>query len=139
MNVQVWLEQLAKLDELINAKLAERDQIMSLSARLTSESDGMPHAPGVSDPVGNSVVKLVMISREIDQLIDQYVDRKKQVIDTLKKLPAKQFGVLYRYYVRHMTLENIAIEMGYCERQIQRIKKKGLQNLESVLECHVKM
>lgn len=137
MNVQEWLEQLAKIDEMINAKLAERDQVMTLSARLTPNMDGMPHVEGsVSDPVGNGAVKLAMLSQEIDKLVDQYVDYKKHVIEVLLKLPAKQFGVLHSHYVRYMTLEDIAEDMGYCVRQISRIKQQALKNLEDVLECH---
>lgn len=138
MNVCEWLEQVKKLDELINANIAEREQVWAmLTSMTTAESDGMPHAKGgVSDPVGNGVVKLQILAEKIDSLIDQYVDLKETIVSTLKKLEPREYAVLHRYYIRYMTIEDIAEDMGYCERQVSRIKKNALKNLEDVLECH---
>lgn len=138
MNVIKWLEQVRKYDELIDCKLAEREQVWS---RLTSvslgEMDDMPHGKGgVSDPVGDGVVKLRMLAEEIDNLIDRYVDLKNDVIAVLQKLPVNEYGVLHRYYIRYMTLEQIAEDMGYCTVSIWRIKKNALKNLEDVIECN---
>lgn len=140
MDVQVWLEQVAKLDQLINGKLAERDQAWSMATNMASKNtDGMPHAKGtISDPVGNGAVRLQMLGNEIDRLIDTYIDHKQEVINTLEKLSDKEYGVLHRHYIKYMTMEDIAEDMGYCTRQILRIKKKALKNLENVIECHSK-
>jgi DNA-directed RNA polymerase specialized sigma subunit len=144
MDVQVWLEQIAKLDELINAKLAEREQVWAMATRMVSqEADGLPHAKGnISDPVGTGVVRLQMLEQEIDRLIDKYVDCKQQILKVLEKLSAKDYGVLHRYYIRHMTLEQIAEDMGYSRQQISKIKKKALENLEmrlNAVECYIEM
>ena len=138
MNVEIWLEQVAKLDQLINAKLAERDQVWSMATSVTSKSsDGMPHAKGaISDPVGTGAIKLRMLAAEIDNLIDKYVDHKQLVLRMLEKLSDKEYGVLHRQYIRYMTIEEIADDMGYCTRQISRIKKNALKNLEVVITSH---
>lgn len=144
MDVQVWLEQIAKLDELINAKLAEREQVWAMATRMVSqEADGLPHAKGnISDPVGTGVVRLQMLEQEIDRLIDKYVDCKQQILKVLEKLSAKDYGVLHRCYIRYMTLEQVADEMGYSRQQISKIKKKALKNLEmrlNAVECYIEM
>lgn len=141
MNVVYWLEQVGKLDELINAKNAEYDRIMALATSITAKApDGIPHSNNgtVSDPVGNSAVKLARLSEEINALIDKYVDYKQEVVSALEKLPEKEYGVLHRYYIRYMTFEKIAEDMGFCRQQIWRIKKKALKNLEDVIECNIK-
>lgn len=136
MDVEFWLEQLGELDKLINDKLAERDDIIALSARLNPNMDGMPHGSGgVSDPVGNGAMKLVMLGHEIDKLVDQYVDLKREINEALKRLPALEHIVLHRYYVKGMTIDDIAKSMKYSSRQISRIKKKGLKNIK--LSSHV--
>ena len=136
--VIAWLESVKKLDELIEAKTAERDKLWEMATNMTANSDGMPHAKGtVSDPVGNGAVKLLMLAEEINRIIDTYIDQKKQITDALEKLPPNEFGVLHRYYIKYMTLEQIAEDMGYCRQQIWRFKKKGLKNLENVLECYI--
>lgn len=137
MNSERYLNQIKKLDELIDAKIAERNRVWSIATNVNSKtSDGMPHAKGnVSDPVGVGAIRLYIVERELDDLIDRYVDYKQEVVKTLEKLPDKEYGVLHRYYIRNMTLEQIAEDMGYCERQISRIKKDALQYMEDVLEC----
>ena len=138
MNVTDWLNRVRMLDELINAKLAERDQWIGLGARLTSESDGMPHAKGgVSDPVGNAGAKLADLAKETGRLIDEYVDHKQKVIATIEQLPAKQYAVIHKMYIQYKTQEKIAEELNCCTMTVWRIQKKALENLQNVIECDV--
>lgn len=140
MDIEKWLEGVRKLDELINAKLAERDRLNELATDISAKPfDGMPHSNTgmVSQKMQNAVVNLVILSSKIDKLIDLYIDYKQEVIDAIEKLPANEYGVLHRYYIRYMTQEQIAVDMCYCTSQIWRIKKKALKNLEDAVECNV--
>lgn len=142
MNVEQWLLQVKKMDQLIDAKLAERDRLNALATDITSKPmDGMPHTNTglVSQKMQNAVIDLVMLADELNKLIDRYVDYKQDVVKTLEQLPDREYGVLHRYYIRYMTVEQIAEDMGYSVRQILRIKKKSLKFLEDVIECHLKM
>lgn len=136
MNVHEWLDQVRMLDELITARLVEKQQLWDLATKMTPNMDGMPHATGVSDKVGNVATKLADLAMETDRLVDNYIDRKHEVLDALEKLPPNQFGVLHRYYIRGMTVEQIAEDMNKSERQIMRYKGKGIKNLQSVIKCH---
>lgn len=139
MNAEKQLEYVKMLDELINAKLAEREQLMALATDASPRPmDGMPFdgSDMSSSKVENAVVKMVDLAREIDRLIDQYIDHKKKIISLLEKLPEKEYGVLHRYYIRYMTWEKVAEDMGYCASQIWRIKKKALENFEKILKCN---
>lgn len=139
MKVEDWLNQVKKLDELINAKIAERDELYRLATDCTQNLDGMPHEEtGVpSQKMQNAVIKAVDLAREIDKLIDKYIDYKQEVVNALEKLPEKEYAVLHRYYIRYMTWEQVAEDMGYCVRQVLRIRKDSLKNLENVIACHI--
>lgn len=131
-----WLEQVKKLDELIAAKEAERIQLWAMATRITPEMTGMPHAGGVTDKVGNMATKLAMLAQETDAAWDRYIDQRSEVIRVLEKLPAKEYGVLHREYIRYMTQEDIAQDMGYSTVQIWRIKQSALESLKHVMECN---
>lgn len=133
MNVYDWLERVRMLDELIMAKLAEHQQLLDLATKITPNMDGMPHATGVSDKVGNVATKLADLAIETNNLIDSYVDAKQEIIHALEKLPPNQYGVLHRYYVRGMTWEEIAEDMNKSTMQVFRYKKKAIKNLQSVI------
>jgi hypothetical protein len=131
-NVIEWLESVKKLDELIAAKEVEREQLMTLATKITPEITGMPFGGGVTDKVGNIGAKLAELARETDAAWDRYINQKAEVIRTLEKLPANEYGVLHREYIRYMTQEAIARDMGYSTVQIWRIKQKALEFLENM-------
>lgn len=137
MDVQKWLESVGKLDELINSKIEERRRLTEIATDTSAKlPDGMPFNDGgtVNQKMQNAVVDLVMIGQELDRLIDKYVDEKQKVLTAIEKLPEKEYAVLHRYYIRQMTNEKIAEELGYCTVQIWRIKKKGLKNLQNIID-----
>lgn len=134
--VLAFLESIQKYDELINAKMVEYDQIMTLATKITPNMDGMPHGSDVTDKVGNAVVKLVTLAEETNRLVDHYITCKEQVTKALEQLPAMEYGVLHRYYVQGMTWEEVAKDMGYSDMQVYRYRLKGLASLKDVIECY---
>lgn len=133
------LEHVRKLDELINAKIAERDRIIAIATNISpSPMDGMPFSDTgtVSQKIENAVVNLIMLEQDLDRIIDEYINCKQEVVKMLEKLPAMEYGVLHRYYIRHMTWEQVADDLGYSSTQIWRFKTRGLKH---VIECNTIM
>lgn len=131
-----WLDQVKKLDELINAKLAERTQLMDMATKITQEMTGMPHGGGVSDKVGNVAAKLADLAKETDDLVDRYVDHRNLVIEILEKLPPMEYGALHRHFIQYMTWEQVAEDMGKSYMQVWRYKRSGLKMLVGAIECY---
>lgn len=131
-----WLDQVKKLDELINAKLAERQQLWDMATKITPELTGMPRGSGVSDKVGNTAARLADLAKETDDLVDRYVDHRDLVIKTLEKLPPMEYGALHRHFIQYMTWEEVAADMGKSYMQVWRYKKKGLETLACEIECY---
>ena len=140
MNALERLEHIKKIDQLIDAKIAERDRLIALATDISAKpiTDMPYHGKGlISRKVEDAVVELVSLSGEIDRLIDYYVDYKRQMVMILEQLPVNEYGVLHRHYIRYMTCEAIAEDMGYSVQHIYRLKKKGLQDLALIIpETH---
>lgn len=139
MNVEAWLNQVRKIDQLIDAKLEERDRLKAIATDISAKPlDGMPfsNTGTVSQRMPNAIINLIELAHEIDRLIDSYIDYKSQVVSMLEKLPEKEYGVLHRHYIRYMTWEQIADDMCYSSVQIWRIKKNALKNLQKILQCN---
>lgn len=136
MNAEQWLFQVRKLDELINAKLAERTRLKAIATDISAKPiDGMPfsNTGTVSQRMPNAVIKLIELEHEIDKLIDKYIDEKQEVLRILEQLPEKEYGVLHRHYIQYMTWEQVADDMGYSTMHIFRFRKKALKNLQMLL------
>ena len=135
MTAHDWLCGLRDLDELINAKIEERDQVMTMATKITPNMDGMPHGSDISDKVGNAAVKLADMAVEINGLIDDLIEYKQQVNTALGKLNVDDHLLLHRYYVQGMTWTDIANLMGLSTMHVWRLKVKALQNLQDVMSC----
>ena len=130
-----FLESVKTLDELIMGKEAERQQLWTMATRIPPQMTGMPHVGGMSDKVGNIAAKLAQLAEETDATWDKFIARRTAVIALLEKLPADEYGVLHREYVRYMTQEAIANDMGYSRMQVWRIKQDALRMLKHVMKC----
>lgn len=141
LDAQRYLEQVRKLDELIEAKQAERARLVLLAEDVSARlPDGMPRSnTGIpSRKVENAAIKIVMKEAEIDKAIDRFVDYRSEVLENLEKLPADEYGALHRHYIQYKTWDAIAEEMGFSRTHIWRIHKKGLKILADVIECNIK-
>lgn len=139
MDVCEWLENVKKLDLLIEAKTAERERLIEIATDISAKApDGMPfsNTGTVNQKMQNAVVDLVVLEQDLKNVIASYIQCKGEIISTLEKLPAKEYGVLHRIYIRYMTYEEVAEEMGISTVQVWRIKKKALETLSNVIECN---
>lgn len=136
MTAQQRLESIRKLDELINAKLAERTRLRELATATTAKPmDGMPftNTGTVNQKIQDIVIKLVMLEEETNALIDKYIDEKQEIVRVIEMLPEREYGVIHRYYIQGMTWEQVAEDIGYCTTQVWRIKKCALEIIDDIL------
>ena len=137
MNAEKWLNQVRKLDELVDAKIAERERLYAIATDISPRPmDGMPfsNTGTVSQRMPDAVIKLIELAKEIDILVDKYIDKKQEVLSVLEKLPDKEYGVLHRHYIQYKTWEQVAEEMDYSTMQVWRIKTNGLKLLQEQLK-----
>lgn len=130
MGARERLESIRKIDELIDSKLAERERVRALRINTVGSLDGAPRSSGITDKIGTLTVKLITLEEELDALIDKYVGDKAAIVNEIEKLPEREYGVIHRYYIRRMTLEQVAEDIGYCTSQVWRIKEKALEILD---------
>lgn len=133
MTAKTYLEQIKKLDALIDNKLSEKESIYDMLTRITPNLSDMPHGSGSSDKIGIGVAKLVDLENEINALIDKYVDTKKEVQSVIEQLPANQYNVLYKHYFKYETYDLIAEEMFYTRRNVEILAKKGLDEVFRII------
>lgn len=128
MRAHKYLNQLNRLDALVNNKLKEKQQVMELWMK-------------VGDEHGRSKAKLRELEREIDAAIDRLVDRKREAVELLEKLPTDAYKVLHQYYVQGRTMEVIAAgwqPKAITSRQAYNKKAEALRLVQSMLDARKK-
>lgn len=129
MSNEEYLGMIEKLNLLISNKILEKEELFTIATKTTQDNDGMPHATGTSDKVGNSTVKIVEKEAEIDRVIDLFYDLKQEIIGQIQKLPAEEYDVLHKSFVQGIALSTIAEEKNKHVDTIKSVRRKGIANV----------
>ncbi len=131
MSVKEYLQKIEILDMFIESKKQERCKVLqdatSIASALGKEQAG---ASGVSDKVGQFILKLSAIDDEIDRLVK---DREKRIdlIKSLKKpIAVKVMYMRYVEYSKYPLLSVIADELGYSHEHIRETHSNALKMLK---------
>lgn len=132
MDTKTYLNQVSRLDLMVKNKISElsalRELCYGLSAISTEERVQTSLKP---DKIGSMVAKIDDLERKTDQLIDEYVDKRRKIIDQIDSMDDKLvYNILFARYIQKKTLERIAADMNYSFRQITRLHGKALLEFE---------
>ena len=127
MAAKEFLSQALKLDQLINSKLEELNQ-----CRRLAESINGCHSASEEASYVKWVERIVEKEKELDSEIDRLVNIKMKISDFIGKINNPQWQCLLRNrYVLGKTWAEIAEEMDCSVRNVLRLHKKILENLEN--------
>ena len=134
MDTKQYLGQISRLDRMIKNKMTElsqyRDLIYGLSGVVNEER--VQKSPDF-DKMTGKVAKVLKIESKIDELIDEYVDKKNLIISQIDSIENETYyEILFARYIEKKTFEKIADEMMYSWRQIIRLHGKALQEFEKI-------
>ena len=135
LNAKDFLQQIELFDNHINNKLEELERLRSLTLKITSSlKQDVVSSSGSQDKLGDAVAKIVDLQNEINQSIDLYVDRKREVNSVLEQIKdVDYFKVLSKRYLLYEPWEQIAVEMNYTYRHITRLHGEALQAVQKIL------
>lgn len=132
MTTKEYLNQISRLDKVINNKMTEILQYRELAFGLSAvSSDIKVRTSPKMDRIGNAMARLERMEQQLDEMIDCYVDKKNHIIAQIDALEDEMFyQVLFARYIEKKTFEKIAIELNYSLRQISRVHESALAEFE---------
>ena len=84
MDAVEWLEQIKKIDELIELVDSERQRLWAKATRNTSSLEGAPYGSGISDKIGDNVAKMADLDAEKKELEELEESRRQQEMQRQK-------------------------------------------------------
>lgn len=141
MTTKDYLNQISRLNRMINNKLVEIQQLKEMSCSISAITNGERVQTSLSpDKIGSSIAKIDEMERNIDGMIDEYVDKKNLIISQIDSIENETYyNILFAKYVERKTFEKIADEMTYSWRQIIRLHGRALQEFERLYGDTYKM
>lgn len=144
MTVKQYLDQIRQLDLMINQRIEQVEELKQIAAGVKSPGMKMEmvQTSKEGDPIGNIVNKYLDMEKEIDAMIDSYVDLKDKIIGEIQALPdPRMVELLSLRYIKYMRLEEIACTMkkrnGY-PYSYDHIRRLHSMSLNAFQKCHSK-
>lgn len=145
MKAKEFLQQLVKLDMMIENKLIEREQWKSIALGTTSSSadviiDGVAYkmdrvqSSGNPQKMADAVARYVDIEAEIDTVVDELINTKKDIIAVIERLVPIEYDILHKVYVQRLELDEVA---DICQKTYSwatTVHGRALKNVQRILD-----
>lgn len=126
------LKSILYLDQLINSKLRQLDQLKAYRARLpTGASDTGPVQSGLSDPTANMAAKITDLDRSINDEIDKLVELKESARVLFCRLDCdlRLKLIMELRYLECLDWRGVAARSGYNPRHVYKLHGRALEIL----------
>ena len=132
MTTKEYLNQISRLNRMINNKLSELAELKELSKSISAVSNKERVQTSMEqDKIGNTISKIDEMEREIDKMIDSYSDKRKHIIGQIDSMEDENsYDILFSRYIEKKTFEKIADTKNYSFRQIIRLHGIALKQFE---------
>ena len=139
MDAKEFLKQPEKLDLRIKNKLIEKQQWKDIAMGITANMDGeRVQSSGAKSKMADAVIKCVDMEAEIDSLIDELIDTKKEVIQTIEQMDsATEYNVLHMRYIQYLSLQEIADHYNRDYGWATTTHGRALKNVQKILNRKV--
>lgn len=135
MDAKQFLNQLKKLDKMIENKLAEKARWKTMATKTTAQIGGeRVQSSGSKQKMADAVGSYVDIEREIDEQIDKLVDTRQEVISVIEKLNTTEYDLLHKVYVQYLSLYEVADMYEKTYSWATTVHGRALKNVQKILD-----
>lgn len=103
--------------------------------KITSSWSDIPTASGVSDRAADLTVKLIETQHKYIREWDELIDARNEAEKILARMDDDTHAnVLWSYYIRCKTWEQVAVEMGFSESYTYTMHGLALNEFERLMQ-----
>ena len=130
------LKQIEWLDAQIDGLIQDLADAKAKATKVTSAfSPAVVTRSSDPDQMETGVMKIIELKKQINQKIDEFVDRKREMESIIEKVEdADQVKVLRKRYFEYKSWEQIAVEVGCKYRNVHYIHGDALKVVEALLK-----
>lgn len=135
MKAKDFLKSVEKQDTIINNKLIEKAQWKAIALGVTANTEGeRVQSSGSQSKMADAITRCVDMEREIDRLVDELVDLKRDVTSVIEKLNATEYDVLHKRYIQYMSYYEIADAKNRDYNWVTTVHGRALKNVQRILD-----
>jgi len=100
LDAKEYMEQVRKMDRLIENKMIEKEQWKAIAEGTTTCNEGeRVQSSSNQQKMESAVLKMIEIQEEIEKQILDFIKIKREVADTISQLKAVEYDVLHKMYI----------------------------------------
>ena len=131
MKAEQYLEQIGKIDTLIENKRNEQMRCLEMASSMGAFStdervQSTPNHHKMSDAIDRSV--------DLENEIKELQMRRARIISTLEQLPKAEYSILYLFYVEGKQLKEVAVIHRKSYSWVTTNKAKALRMLQVLID-----
>lgn len=132
---QEYLEQIPKLNAMIENKMAEVQQWRDVALGITTNTEGeRVQSSGSQQKMADAINRVIDLQAEINSMIDRLIDLKQEIIRSIEQLSATEYDVLHKRYIQGMTFDEIGAAKHKSKSWATTVHGRALQNLNVILD-----
>ncbi len=137
MNALEFLSQAYLLEQQVECKLAQIELLKSLASCMSgkpTDQEPVKHTRNVCK-MEETVLKIMEAERELDAQIDELVDTKMEIARVISQIRNVTYRlIMEKRYLTFNRFEEIAVDLHYCIRTVQRMHAKALEVVQGILD-----
>jgi hypothetical protein len=135
MTVKEYLSQAFGLNEMINSKMEQADELRELAEKATYRMQlAKAYGAKQNSPLENAIVNMVDLEYEIDTDIDRLVDLKRELMHVINRVEKPQYRLLLeKRYLLFKTWDAVAKDLGCELRWVHRLHNCALAEVEKII------
>lgn len=152
MKAQPFLEQIQKLDRMIENKRNERERWLMLAYNTTAgaapDTGVRVQTSGSKQRMADAVDRSLDIGTEITATIAKIYEARQQIIGVIEQLPVEEYDLLHKLYVgevitdkqgrkhfKYMTLKEAAAASEKSYSTVRGIKGSAVQKVQKIIDA----
>ena len=136
MIAKEFLQQVEKIDILLENKLIEKQQWRDIAIGITAHMDGdRVQSSGKQSKMENAIAKCMDMGEEIDRTVDQLIQAKQEVVKTIEQVQNPTwYKVLHMKYIQHLNLNEIADRCNGSYDWAKSAHSKAVKIVQKILD-----
>ena len=140
LTTKEFLNQYRDIEIKIKQKQEEIEHYRSVAMNISQSFDnnGIGGYTGNSDKIGRAVSKVIDLTDELTEDIDNLIVKQKEISSTINKVDDIILQNLLKYrYIHGATWEEISVQINYSYVHVCRLHEKALSKIKDVIECYI--
>lgn len=131
MNVEAFFRSLRGINDRINKQIMTLSELRaSLGVRAVAFNENKVQTSPTQDTLTDTISAIIELESEIDELTDEFINKKRRCKEMLSVLPENMQIVMGLYYLDFCPMSEVASLTNQSQRWCFALKEKSLMILE---------